>query len=56
MVGHAFQVEKCSYNFYEADGLHLVTLHQLVRGCISRQHPHLQQELGRSPATHLAGP
>lgn len=55
MVGYAFQVEKCSYNLHEADGLNLAAIHQLICSGILGWHLDLQPELGRAPPPHPTG-
>lgn len=56
MVDYALQVDKCPCYFYQVNGVHIVALHQLILGGLSGQHPHLQQEFGRTLATHSVGP
>lgn len=41
VVGHSLWFNKCPQNFYEANGWHLATFHQLIHGFISRWYPHI---------------
>jgi len=55
MVGDAFRIGECSYNLHEANGWHLVPIHQLICSCILGWHPNIQLELGRAPPPHTIG-
>jgi hypothetical protein len=52
MASHALWFEKFTNNFHEDDGRYHVTFHQYFCSGISGQHPHLQQDLGRTMATY----
>ena len=41
MVDHAFWVDEFPYNLHEADGRHLMALHQLIFGIVFGRHPNL---------------
>jgi hypothetical protein len=56
MDGHAFWVDEFSHNLHEADGRHLVAIHQLIFSSVLGWHPDLQPDLGRAPPPHLTGP
>lgn len=55
MVGYAFRIHECSCHLHEANGWHLVAIHQLICSGILGWHPNLQPQLGREPPPHLIG-
>jgi len=55
MASYAFRVDECSCNLHEADGWHLIAIHQLICSGILEWHPALQPKLGRAPPPHPTG-
>jgi hypothetical protein len=55
MVGHAPWFDKCSNNFYEDDGRYPMNFHQYFCSGVFGWHPHIQQDLGGTLASYLAG-